>query len=156
MDAVRPGGRNGAGGLHRCDDEGVRRLVVCFDGTRNGRRPGRASNVEHAASCLARSERGGTEQVVSYQPGVGTHYGVDRAMGGLFGFGISSAILSGYRFLSLNYAPATRSHCWASAAAPTRRVASRTSSRTRACYGPSTCSTRWIGSGRRTGPEAKR
>lgn len=47
----------------------------------------------------------GTEQVVWYQPGVGTHYGLDRAMGGLFGSGISSAILSGYRFLSLNYAP---------------------------------------------------
>ena len=91
---------------HRCDDEGVKRLVVCFDGTWNGRRrPGRASNVEHAASCLARSEREGTEQVVWYQPGVGTNYGVDRAIGGLFGFGISSAILSGYRFLSLNYAP---------------------------------------------------
>ncbi len=79
--------------------------MVCFDGTWNGRRTGYASNVEHAASCLARSEREGVEQVVWYQPGVGTHYSVDRAMGGLFGFGISSAILSAYRFLSLNYAP---------------------------------------------------
>lgn len=82
----------------------MRRLILCFDGTWNGRSPGSPSNIEHLAACFARKESG-PEQVVWYMPGVGTQYAVDKLLGGAFGFGIASAILAGYRFLSINYSP---------------------------------------------------
>ena len=43
----------------------------------------------------------GVQQSVLYLSGVGVGYGVDRILGGAFGFGLFTNVLAGYRFLAL-------------------------------------------------------
>lgn len=45
----------------------------------------------------------GIHQVVYYSEGVGTQWGLDRILGGGFGFGLSHNILKAYRFIVHNY-----------------------------------------------------
>ena len=98
----------------------MKRLIICADGTWNSpdrrdrekprkhrsccewiRKP---SNVVKMARAILPKASDGTFQVVFYDPGVGTGWGiVDPVMGGAVGQGLSKNILDGYRFLVHNY-----------------------------------------------------
>ena len=88
-------------------------LVVCCDGT--GREfSGDMTNVLRLANVL----RQGPQQVVFYDPGVGTLPAPERvsaaakwwrmAMGLIFGYGLKGNIADAYRFLMLHYEPGDR------------------------------------------------
>ncbi len=86
-----------------------RRLVVCCDGTWN--RPDQHSdgaaaptNVTKVALALADEDGGGSEQLLFYQPGVGTRRW-ERLRGGAFGVGLSRNVRDCYRFLVESYQP---------------------------------------------------
>src|SRR4051812_39519813 len=86
-----------------------KRLVVCCDGTWN--RPDQLSegvaaptNVSKLALAVARRDAGGTEQLLHYEPGVGTRR-FERIRGGAFGVGLSRNVRSCYRFLVDSYEP---------------------------------------------------
>lgn len=88
----------------------MKRLIICSDGTWNipdqvdrGKR--KPSNVVKLARGILPRDEHGVEQVVFYDTGVGTYYGIDRLLGGAFGIGLSHNILEAYRFLVYNYAP---------------------------------------------------
>jgi uncharacterized protein (DUF2235 family) len=87
----------------------VKRIVICCDGTWS--KPDQMqggvlspSNVTKVALCVAPVGRGGVEQRLFYDKGVGTG-AFDRIRGGAFGWGISEKILAAYRFLMANYDP---------------------------------------------------
>lgn len=88
-----------------------KRLAVCFDGTWNtpdqkDRGRVRPTNVAKTALAIARRGRDRREQVVFYDPGVGTGWGkLDRLLGGAFGLGLNENIRQGYRFLVQHYRP---------------------------------------------------
>ncbi len=88
-----------------------KRLVVCFDGTWNtpdqkDRGQVRPTNVAKTALAVAARGRDRREQLVFYDPGVGTGWGkLDRLLGGAFGAGLNENIRQGYRFLAQYYAP---------------------------------------------------
>lgn len=82
-----------------------RRLVVCCDGTWNvpdeERRGITApTNVTKLALAVVCGE--GTDQLLFYEPGVGTSPD-ERVMGGAFGYGLSRNIRSAYSFLAQSY-----------------------------------------------------
>lgn len=81
-----------------------KRIVLCFDGTWNSPTGGE-TNVWHIHNALLRDE---TIQEVKYYKGVGARYiGVrgliDRALGGMTGYGISSNIKIAYDFIVNKY-----------------------------------------------------
>lgn len=85
-----------------------KRIVICSDGTWNtpdqkDRGKVRPSNVVKMARAIAPVDRGGKPQVVFYDRGVGTSWGLDRLTGGAFGRGLSRNIEDAYRFLVDNY-----------------------------------------------------
>lgn len=85
-----------------------KRLVVCLDGTWNtpdqkDRGQIRPSNVVKMARSVAPVAPDGTVQVVFYDRGVGTGWGLDRLTGGAFGQGVTRNIEDAYRFLVNNY-----------------------------------------------------
>ncbi len=88
----------GAGGC------GVRRLVVCCDGTWNSASRGRPTNVAKLRAAVSATDPDGTEQEAHYVPGVGTAPW-ERVVGGAFGFGLSDNVLDGYRFLVREFEP---------------------------------------------------
>jgi len=62
------------------------------------------SNVTKTARAILPVAADGTPQVVFYDSGIGTGWGVlDPIIGGAFGHGIAKNILDGYRFLVHNY-----------------------------------------------------
>jgi uncharacterized protein (DUF2235 family) len=84
-------------------------LVVCCDGTWN--RPDQTkhgvaapTNVSKVALAVARQDAHGTEQLLHYEPGVGTRR-FERIRGGAFGLGLSRNVRNCYRFLVENYEP---------------------------------------------------
>jgi uncharacterized protein (DUF2235 family) len=86
-----------------------KRLVVCCDGTWN--RPDQFSdgvpattNVAKIALGLADRDEAGMEQVLYYQPGVGSRRW-ERIQGGAFGIGLSRNVRDCYRFLVEAYEP---------------------------------------------------
>lgn len=86
----------------------MKRIVVCSDGTWNtadGKSEGafRPSNVVKMSHTVAPQAPDGTTQIVFYDEGLGTHWGIDRLTGGAFGKGISKNIADAYRFLVNNY-----------------------------------------------------
>ena len=88
--------------------DGMKRLVVCCDGTWNKPDNETITNVEK----IARTVQGdptvtdGIYQLVYYVSGVGAgSYGADRLLGGAFGFGLFHNVIASYRFLAQNYAP---------------------------------------------------
>ncbi|HEV7918747.1 MAG TPA: DUF2235 domain-containing protein [Solirubrobacterales bacterium] len=86
----------------------MRRLVICCDGTWNKPESQNVTNIEKIARTIETNDdrTGGTEQLVHYLSGVGSHYyWFDRILGGAFGFGLFSNVTAGYRFLALNYEP---------------------------------------------------
>jgi uncharacterized protein (DUF2235 family) len=84
-----------------------RQIVVCCDGTWNVPDEVHAgvaapTNVAKLALCL--SVGADSDQLLFYEPGVGTNAD-DRVIGGGFGYGLSGNIRSCYRFLADAYEP---------------------------------------------------
>jgi uncharacterized protein (DUF2235 family) len=85
----------------------TRRLIVCCDGTWNkleqkdggGYAPTNVAKIARSISPLGN----GMEQVVFYDPGVGTGNALDRWTGGAMGVGLSDNVKDGYQFLMHNY-----------------------------------------------------
>lgn len=87
-----------------------KRVVVCCDGTWNTpdeMRDGAAEPTNVAKLALTVLTGNGTNQVLFYEPGVGTTPD-DRVLGGMFGYGLSSNIRNAYRFLTQTYQPGDR------------------------------------------------
>ena len=87
----------------------TKRIVICCDGTWNTpdqTADGRATptNVTKVAAAVAESDSTGMEQLVYYQPGVGTTPW-ERIRGGAFGYGLSRSVQQVYRFIINNYEP---------------------------------------------------
>jgi uncharacterized protein (DUF2235 family) len=85
----------------------ARQVVVCCDGTWNvpdEARDGVAAptNVAKLALCIAVG--GDSDQLLFYEPGVGTRPD-DRVTGGGFGYGLSQNIRNAYQFLAEQYQP---------------------------------------------------
>ncbi|MCL1869126.1 MAG: DUF2235 domain-containing protein [Promicromonosporaceae bacterium] len=84
----------------------MKRLVLCCDGTWNSPVAAQVSNIEKLARSLQVGVVDDVQQVVEYIAGVGSHgYLADRLLGGAFGYGFTSNVVDGYRFLALNYVP---------------------------------------------------
>lgn len=84
----------------------MKRLIVCSDGTWKGAADLYPSNVEHIARAVLPRSAAGVSQIVHSVSGVGTGETLmDRLLGGGMGVGLNSALISGYRFLALNYEP---------------------------------------------------
>jgi len=85
-----------------------KRLIVCSDGTWNtpDQKDGgeyRPSNVVKMARAIMPLGSDNWPQIVLYDKGVGTAWGLDRWIGGAFGKGLSKNVEDGYRFLVHNY-----------------------------------------------------
>ncbi|MEK7807102.1 MAG: DUF2235 domain-containing protein [Chloroflexota bacterium] len=86
----------------------MKRLVICCDGTWNQWNRERPTNVVKMARAILPAASGSTPgertpQIVFYDEGVGTGDFIDRARGGLFGYGLDKNIEDAYRFLVNNY-----------------------------------------------------
>ncbi len=85
-----------------------KRIVICSDGTWNKPdqkdggviRPSNVAKMAHAVLPRAPDQK---QQVVFYDKGVGTGWGLDRLTGGAFGSGLTDNIEDAYRFLIHNY-----------------------------------------------------
>jgi uncharacterized protein (DUF2235 family) len=88
--------------------KGMKRLVVCCDGTWNKPDNRLVTNVEKIARTVQSdpAATGGVSQLVYYVSGVGAgSYAADRVLGGAFGFGLFHNVIASYRFLAQNYEP---------------------------------------------------
>ena len=86
-----------------------KRIAVCSDGTwftPEHKHKGvlTPSNVYKIACAIAPRASDGKDQIVLYDQGVGTHWGLDRLTGGAFGQGLFKNIEDAYSFLVHNYA----------------------------------------------------
>lgn len=77
-------------------------LLVCLDGTWQDRDGRKRTNVAR----FAERAEGKPDQIVHYDPGVGTG-NFDRVLGGVFGRGLAENVLEAYRFLALHWSPGT-------------------------------------------------
>lgn len=81
--------------------------MVCCDGTWNEPdelRDGIGAPTNVAKLALGVETGGTSDQVLFYEPGVGTTPD-ERVVGGAFGYGLSRNICDCYRFLALNFTP---------------------------------------------------
>ncbi|MET0115993.1 MAG: DUF2235 domain-containing protein [Sedimenticola sp.] len=88
----------------------MKRIVIGCDGTWNtpdqtDRGQRRPTNITKLLRAVLPTDDGGIDQVVYYDKGLGTHWGISRWIEGATGYGISDNIIEAYRFLCLNYAP---------------------------------------------------
>jgi len=88
----------------------VKRLIICSDGTWNkpdqkDRGERHPSNVTKIARAIKPETPQNIAQVVYYQIGIGTGFGLDKYLGGGTGLGLSNNIIQCYQFLSHNYVP---------------------------------------------------
>jgi hypothetical protein len=81
---------------------GIRRLIVCCDGTWNWPEAKRETNVVRLVRAIA-PDANGVAQIVHYHQGVGTGNFVDRIAGGGAGVGLSASVKACYGFLVDNY-----------------------------------------------------
>ena len=82
----------------------MKRLIICCDGTWQTLTNSHPTNVFKIAQIVKPMAHDGTPQLSYYQPGLGTEHGeFDRIAGGIFGWGIDTAIQEAYRFLCFNY-----------------------------------------------------
>lgn len=104
--------------MRRATIDGVKRWVICFDGTWKRGQDQDVSNIEKLARTISNEDSGSqhpqgasgaamgpVQQTVYYVGGVGASYKVDRVLGGALGLGLSNNLMSAYRFLALNYSP---------------------------------------------------
>jgi uncharacterized protein (DUF2235 family) len=85
----------------------AKQIVVCCDGTwdvPDETREGVAAPTNVAKLALCISVGADSDQVLFYEPGVGTKPD-DRVIGGGFGYGLAQNIRNAYRFLAEAYAP---------------------------------------------------
>ncbi len=90
----------------------MKRIVICADGTwdvrdrideaSGVRRP---TNVTKVARAIRPRAANGTDQIVYYHEGVGTHGPLDQWTGGAFGHGMEDNIRDLYRVIVYNYEP---------------------------------------------------
>lgn len=84
----------------------MKRIIICCDGTWATLVEPAPTNVFKMAQIINPVADDGTPQLIYYQPGLGTeHDKFDRITGGVFGWGMDTAIQEGYRFLCFNYEP---------------------------------------------------
>ncbi len=88
----------------------IKRIIVCCDGTWNKpdqKQGGKynPTNVVKFARTILPQTSDGTQQVVFYDQGVGTGFGLDKFFGGAFGFGLGKNVIDGYRFILHNFVP---------------------------------------------------
>lgn len=84
----------------------MKNLIICCDGTWKRADDQYVSNIEKIARAIETTPADGPLQIVFYTSGVGTGAtAAERILGGAFGIGLDSAIVSAYRFLALNYEP---------------------------------------------------
>lgn len=86
-----------------------KRIVICSDGTwftpeHKYKGASAPSNVYKMACAITPQAADGKAQIVFYDKGVGTGWGLDRLTGGAFGQGLFDNIKDGYSFLVQNYA----------------------------------------------------
>jgi uncharacterized protein (DUF2235 family) len=79
---------------------GLRRLILCFDGTWN--KPEDQTNVSRIYSAIADQHAGCPAQLKFYDEGVGSSQG-SRVTGGALGWGLDANILEGYCWLINQY-----------------------------------------------------
>jgi uncharacterized protein (DUF2235 family) len=79
-----------------------KRLIVCCDGTWQQLSSSYPSNIVKLAQAVKPIDGNGTQQIVFYDPGIGTES--QKLLGGATGAGIDRNIEDCYRFLSFNYA----------------------------------------------------
>jgi uncharacterized protein (DUF2235 family) len=83
----------------------ARRLIICCDGTWNEpdkREKGVGVPTNVAKLALGLTTSGDSDQMLYYEPGVGTDPD-QRLLGGAFGYGLARNVLGGYRFLAENF-----------------------------------------------------
>jgi uncharacterized protein (DUF2235 family) len=108
-DAFVPAVTNGPGSARggatmRASGTGLKRIVVCLDGTWNQvTSPSTVTNVVRIAEAVRPCASDGVTQVVYYNSGVGTGDAVDRLLGGVVGRGVKAIVKRSFAFLSLNY-----------------------------------------------------
>jgi uncharacterized protein (DUF2235 family) len=90
-------------------EEGMKKLIVCSDGTWD-EPTGAVTNVVKLARSLRPEAADGRPQVVFYDWGLGTTNLTDKIKGGVTGAGIDKNIQDAYRFLVHNYAPGDEIH----------------------------------------------
>jgi uncharacterized protein (DUF2235 family) len=90
----------------------MKRIVIACDGTWRRLDARHPTNVAKLARAVLPVGPDGAAQVVCHVNGVGSGRGtgalargLDRALGGLFGMGLTAAIEEAYRFLAFAYAP---------------------------------------------------
>ena len=82
----------------------MKRIVICSDGTTND--PRANTNVSKMVKVLANSAAGQPDQVVFYDPGVGTGRSLwNKITGGAVGSGLDKNVKDCYGFLIDNYIP---------------------------------------------------
>lgn len=87
-----------------------KRIIICSDGTWNSPETTdkgelAPSNVVKIAYAIQPATPEGMQQIVYYDRGVGTDWGLDRITGGAFGTGLTRNIKDAYNFLVNNYLP---------------------------------------------------
>jgi len=70
----------------------MKRLVICSDGTWNQPGKGYPTNVQKLAKVIKPQASDGLQQRVFYDRGIGTNPGLDKWLGGAFGWGIDRNI----------------------------------------------------------------
>lgn len=95
----------------------AKKLIICADGTWNNpvqqdRGKYRPSNVVKMASGLAPRDSEGNDQIIYYEPGIGTEGIVDSWLSGFTGLGLSRTVKAAYMFLVNNYEPGDLVYCF--------------------------------------------
>ncbi len=95
----------------------TKKLIVCADGTwsnpsQKDREQYRPSNVVKIASSLAPCDSQGNNQIIYYEPGIGTEGLVDPWVSGFTGVGLSRSVRAAYTFLIHNYQPGDLVYCF--------------------------------------------
>ena len=80
-----------------------KRLIVCCDGTWQNLDSPYPTNVVKIMQSVMPVAEDNSNQIVFYDPGVGTSTGIEKLGAGAFGWGLDQNILDAYRFLCLNY-----------------------------------------------------
>ena len=87
-------------------------IVVCCDGTWNEPDEHPTNVVKLMRALRPTHPDSGRSQIVYYDEGVGTHWGLDKVLGGALGIGLSENIKQAYRFIANNYEDGDRIYCF--------------------------------------------